>query len=41
MFENAYTRCLKIDLAPQASMIVHHHPNDYIFTVLALRRSKR
>jgi len=35
LFENAYARAFKIDLAPQASMIVHHHRHDYIFTVLA------
>lgn len=35
LFENAYARAFKIDLAPNAAMVLHHHRHDYIFTVLA------
>lgn len=34
LFENPYARAFKIDLAPHAAMVVHHHRHDYIFTVL-------
>jgi quercetin dioxygenase-like cupin family protein len=34
LFENPQARAFKIDLAPHAAMIVHHHRHDYIFTVL-------
>ena len=35
LFENRYARAFKIDLAPHAAMLVHHHRYDYIFVVLA------
>jgi quercetin dioxygenase-like cupin family protein len=35
LFENPYARAFKIDLAPHAAMLVHHHRYDYIFVVLA------
>jgi quercetin dioxygenase-like cupin family protein len=35
LFENTYARAFKVDLAPNAAMILHHHRHDYIFTVLA------
>ena len=35
LFENPYARAFKIDLAPHAAMVVHHHRYDYIFVVLA------
>jgi quercetin dioxygenase-like cupin family protein len=35
LFENPYARAVKIDLAPHAAMVVHHHRYDYIFVVLA------
>ncbi len=34
LFENPYVRAFKIDLAPHAAMLVHHHRHDYLFTVL-------
>jgi len=34
LFENPYVRTFKIDLAPHAAMLVHHHRHDYIFVVL-------
>jgi quercetin dioxygenase-like cupin family protein len=34
LFENPYVRVFKIDLAPHAAMVVHHHRHDYIFVVL-------
>ncbi len=35
LFQNQYARAFKIDLAPHAAMLVHHHRYDYIFVVLA------
>jgi len=35
LFENPSARAFKIDLAPHAAMVVHHHRYDYIFVVLA------
>ena len=34
MFENQYVRVFKVDLAPHASMLMHHHRHDYIFVAL-------
>lgn len=34
LFENPYVRVFKIDLAPHAAMVLHHHRHDYIFVVL-------
>jgi quercetin dioxygenase-like cupin family protein len=34
LFENPYVRAFKIDLAPHAAMLLHHHRHDYIFVVL-------
>jgi quercetin dioxygenase-like cupin family protein len=34
LFENQYVRVFKIDLAPHAAMLLHHHRHDYIFVVL-------
>ena len=34
LFENQYVRVFKIDLAPHAAMVLHHHRHDYIFVVL-------
>jgi quercetin dioxygenase-like cupin family protein len=34
LFENPYMRAFKIDLAPHAAMLLHHHRHDYIFVVL-------
>jgi quercetin dioxygenase-like cupin family protein len=35
LFENQYARAFKIDLAPHAAMLLHHHRHDYIFVVLS------
>lgn len=34
LFENQYVRVFRIDLAPHAAMLLHHHRHDYIFAVL-------
>jgi quercetin dioxygenase-like cupin family protein len=34
LFGNPYVRAFKIDLAPHAAMLLHHHRHDYIFVVL-------
>jgi quercetin dioxygenase-like cupin family protein len=35
LFENQYVRVFKVDLAPHAAMLVHHHRHDYFFVALA------
>src|SRR5882724_8324836 len=33
-FENLYVRVFKVELAPHAAMLMHHHRHDYIFVSL-------
>ncbi len=34
LFENKYVRVFKVELAPHAAMLVHHHRHDYFFVSL-------
>jgi len=34
VLENSYIRVFKVDVAPHAATLVHHHGNDYIFVSL-------